>query len=575
MDSHLQPDDSIRISYSPRRSPQITQGLTSPVRSIHAMQMESLHSQPDMALRTADFFDDSSEDGRADNISPTEVAPDADLLEGRVTTREKKRRTASTNELFAPQDDGRNERLDPDQQGYQPLIEDEGQQNHHRMADTASSSFNGSVDELLPNGRHRSSPPELHSPRAGNERTPRTSAHIKRTPESRHISMPAPKVHPTLGAYAIAHEITLNALMRDENALDRSLQSFALSPLQTSDRNSMLPPALDPRSPRHRNFSSPATATTKKSVQLIPPPIDTNAPRRSIPDDIVRTPYPFTSEHVKWKDFSQLSPPSAAASTSASTVESILTISIRRSNVNRKLRITSLTVPASNDFTAVRSSSMGAKERHFKALDFDDQEFFLQLRRCYRNLSGPLRFLSARSLTRIAVSGPATKAADVGYGWRSPRLLAYKGLSDTFSEEQILRHYRNPALGHSRYAFVHWAHRLASIPPSRTPRPEEENQESERKNSLSGKQQPEGLELIVAWSVLRISTVLLLILAVSVAAALLWTFLGRNTAGVWPPAGGFRDAGDRVATGVLIGMCVLLLGLSSLAGWLGVSWLLM
>lgn len=38
-------------------------------------------------------------------------------------------------------------------------------------------------------------------------------------------------------------------------------------------------------------------------------------------------------------------------------------------------------------------------------------------------------------------------------------------------------------------------------------------------------------------------------------------------------AGGFRGAGTRVGTGVLLGMLVLGLGWTAVAGWIGLSWL--
>ena len=88
-------------------------------------------------------------------------------------------------------------------------------------------------------------------------------------------------------------------------------------------------------------------------------------------------------------------------------------------------------------------------------------------------------------------------------------------------------------------------------------------------------EQPEGLEFVVSWSVRRILLMLMLVILVSIAAALLWIFLGKDTTGAWPPHGGFRDAGDRVGAGVIMGICVLLFGLSGIAGWLGVSWLVM
>jgi len=227
----------------------------------------------------------------------------------------------------------------------------------------------------------------------------------------------------------------------------------------------------------------------------------------------------------------------------------------------------------------MRSKSIGEKERHFKAIDFDDEQLFKELQSCYRELAGPIRFFSARSLARIVVSGPASKAADAGYGWlhqpRSPRSLAYKGLNDTFSEEKIMQNYRRPRLGRSRYAFVQWAHRLAAAPPVRTPQPEDSVEETVNRDLTRKMEQPEGLEFVLSWSITRILLALLVILISSIAAALLWIFLGRNTIAGQTSEGGYRDAGDRVGTGTLMGICVLLVGLSGMAGWIGVSWLVL
>ncbi|KAK4979147.1 hypothetical protein LTR42_001649 [Elasticomyces elasticus] len=538
--------------------------------------IDSIHSQPDFGLRTADFFEDTSEDESA--ILP---AASGDAGVGGVPERRakgsKRRQSLVGNQTLASRCEPKRVSLPPDE-GYQRLAALPGMNEKSGFTDFPGTSFHGSVDELLP-VEQRSSPPRFSRPAyVSSGRTPRGSSQLER-PEDYQSPMPSSKVDQILGAHAIAHEITLQALMRDEEALDRSLQSFA--PLNSEYRASMLPPSLrvhDPRSPRNATFASPQSATSKK-VHMVPPPIDTSAPRRSLPADLVRTPYPATPDRIHRKDFEH-SPPSALLSSPSSATESELTLSIRRANAHSLPRVTSLTIPASNDFSTIRSRSVGTKEKHFKALDFDDEELFRQLRMRYRQLSGPMLFLSARSLRRIVVSGPATKAADAGYGWlhqpRSPRLLAYRGLSDTFSEEKILQHYRKPALGRQRYAFVHWAHRLAAAPPLRTPQADDDDVQTTIEGDLGRKlAQPEGLEFVVSWSILRIILVVSTIVALSMAAALLWTFLGRNTVSGDLPHGGFRDAGDKVGSGLLIGICMLLVGLISTAGWLGVSWLVM
>ena len=568
MGSFLQTDEEdVRISTSPRRSPQITSGVGSPVRSVHPQmqQMDSVHSQPDFGLRTADFFENSSEDEYADEKDPADIAPDLDQSERRASAI-KKRHGASPAEPSASQCDSKRT-LRPDNQGYQrltPTIPDEG---NHQAADTPSSSFNGSVDELLP-GDTSSPPGFLRRTHAPSGRTPRSSAQIERSADRKSI----------LGAFAIAHEITLQALKRDEDVLDNSLQAFPLAHLQAGDRSSLLPPSLrihdDPRSPRHHQYSTPPS--NGKKVQVVPPPIDTSAKRQSLPDDLIRTPYPYTPENVFRKDLGR-SPPSATASTPISPAESILIFRIRHSNPNSKLRVTSLTIPASNEISAVRSG--GQVEKELRALEFDDAALFRDMKKCYAELSGFMRFISARSLTRIAVSGSASKAADARYGWlcqpRSPRTLVYQGLSDTFSEEKILQHYRNPTLGRSRFAFVHWAHRLAAAPPVRTSGADSQRSEMDEQDLVRRMKQPEGLEFVVSWSITRILFILVAILVISMAASLLWVLLGHNTVASSPPQGGFRDAGDRIVPGVVMGICILLVGLTTMAGWLGVSWLVM
>jgi len=88
-------------------------------------------------------------------------------------------------------------------------------------------------------------------------------------------------------------------------------------------------------------------------------------------------------------------------------------------------------------------------------------------------------------------------------------------------------------------------------------------------------EQPEGLEFVLSWSIWRISLALTFVITVSIAAALLWIFLGRNSVAGHVAQGGYRDAGDRLGTGVLLGICILLIGLTGIAGWLGISWFAM
>lgn len=616
MDSVIKTTEGgVRLSDSPRRSPHVTHTITSPVRSLQPtlhleslnsqadMPMESIESQADLGMRTADFFDASSSDGEEDIASILDRGAsgvEANLIDRGRHSQVKRRASrpqAVPNEPHAIRCRSQRRSIQPEGDGYQrlsPVKVPEAVSRYMDTPDTPSTSFNGSITELLP-GEHGSSSPDYPRPaRLSAFGRPHSTVERRSEPAYRSSSvMPPPvasKVDQILSAHAIAHEITLQSLMRDENTLDRTMDTFG----PMGDRGSAIPASLrfnDPRTPGvPRKFSAPedthrtpGTGASKK-VHVLPPPIDTTRPRRTLPQSMVRTPYP---DGVHRRDLSHITEGAPNPSTPASNVKSVLTLSIRPSKKNNRRRVTSVLIPATNAFSAVRSSdpisASKEKESHFYSTDFDDAEFFRQLQQAYATLSGPWRFFSARSLKRIIVSGAASKAADSNYGWlhspRSPRELAFKGLQDTFGEDKILAHYYRPAMGKSRYAFVHWAHRLAAAESRQSP-----HARLDEGGDLVHKiEQHEGLEFILSWSTWRLSLALLLVLVASVAAVLLWILLGRSTTFTSPESfgpgdmtiqgSGFRDAGDRVGAGLVMGICVLLIGLSSMAGWMGVSWL--
>ena len=603
-------EGGVRISDSPRRSPYITHTVTSPVRSLHPtlhmeslnsqadMPTESLHSQTDLGMRTADFFDVSSSDGEEDIagiLDRDASGVEANLIDrGRhsQTKRRASRPHPVPNEPLATRCQSKGRSSQPEGDGYRRLSPVKAvPEAISRYIDTPSTptSFNGSVTELLP-GEHGSSPLQYPRPaRLSAFARPHSTIEPRSEPAYRSSSvMPPPvanKVDQILSAHAIAHEITLQSLMRDENTLDRTKETYG----PIGDRASVIPAALrfanDPRSPGIiRKFSASEdenpTSGTSKKVHVLPPPIDTSQPRRSLPQSLVRTPYP---DGVRRKDLSHITEGALDSNTPSPQVESVLTLSIRPSKKNSRRRVTTIVIPATNGFSAVCSAGSTEKEKHFHGIEFDDKEFFQQLQKAYASLSGPWRFLSARSLDRIVVSGAASRAADSNYGWlhspRSPRQLAFKGLQDTFGEDKILAHYYRPAMGKSRYAFVHWAHRLAAAESRQL-----HGGHVDGGGDLVHKiEQPEGLEFVLSWSVLRLSLALVLVLVASIAAVLLWIFLGPSRAFMNPDSfdpdntttynGGFRGAGERVGSGIVTGICVLLIGLSSMAGWMGVSWL--
>jgi hypothetical protein len=196
---------------------------------------------------------------------------------------------------------------------------------------------------------------------------------------------------------------------------------------------------------------------------------------------------------------------------------------------------------------------------------------------------------------------------------RSPRLLISFGLTDTFSEPNLLQNFRRPKrTGKGRYAWVHWAHRLSTTEgivmtpvAALSPRPwhisMSASQNSRAESVKGGEKVSErgpksrkplatpnlppqdllpdeasfsyqcaaGLEFVEGWSWLRVGLALGLVVVLALAGMLLWVFLGMGGL----PASGFKDAGGRIGTGALLGAFVLLVGWSLVLGWAGVSWL--
>ncbi|OJD37100.1 uncharacterized protein BKCO1_800062 [Diplodia corticola] len=308
------------------------------------------------------------------------------------------------------------------------------------------------------------------------------------------------------------HAITLQALLRNEEGLQANassvrrksassefsrrefLKSQSKSQLLQDSAMSLPPPV--PQIPPMAQIQQP------KRVSLVPPPIDTSRSPGGKSEGKVKTPYPFHHHRRFPKTLGSPGLPPPAQ-------DNILTLSIRRRTGVLSSRVARVTLPAE----LLGGSAAGGFRNDDIAPEelppplFDDAAFFKQLRIEYARLAGRWwRFFSARSLRRITVGHtsawsatescpspafcgggrccPAAGAAHGGnsfhqqqqrqhgcsaatpsgiYHVRSPRYLASQGLKDTFSEENLLAHFRKPRLGRYRFAWVLWASRMAGL----------------------------------------------------------------------------------------------------------------
>ena len=656
-----------RLSNSPANSPRVVSGRASPAKSEEGEMeqgLQSINRQEDMGMRTTDFFDDTSDTAsdpaRSAGFSHTAENGGSEEKKSSTTAYKKlhsKGRPANETEQNR---DAPSKKPSRDSRLHPFLRLTSGYGAHHvgpSVFEHTESSSGGSVDELstaesrqlyhqFPGiGRSIQQDPSPRTSAAVDDNDLKTSRNSK---NDRFLS---------------AHAITMQALLRDER-LGRDIMSPLTEEPRTSDLFASLGHRLEDKTEtsnthgRKRSKSAPA----RKRVSLIPPPININSPKRTLPEDIVRTPYPFLNrkDPILLREDSILkSSPTHSAHESShypnrnynfnlDTTDCVLTLSIRRANPSRAPpRISRLVIPStSNDFRSVRHSTVNVREKHFDGLGFDDAELFRCMRDEYAKLAGPGRFFSARVLKRMAVvAGDDVCSGDGGNppcrrpsstngssnndnpyrhvpSLRSPRLVAHSGLSDTFSEHKLLLHFHSRMMGKARYAWVHWARRLASCPartnpyepfqphrpapvPPLPPRhpdhrhppnwpltdngvgsgpdphsgPRDSGVEVDELEREVEQYEPAGLEFVPGWAVGRIVAAVVVVIFLAVVAAMLWTLLGlpRKDLETLPGYGdtGFRGAGGRVETGCVLGVLVLIVGWTGIAGWVWLSWAIM
>jgi hypothetical protein len=331
----------------------------------------------------------------------------------------------------------------------------------------------------------------------------------------------------------------------------------------------------------------------KKKLHILPPPLNVKSKALG-PKEHMPTPHPITLRR-SYIQRSQTDKHSVQK-------ETFLALGLRWHTDRNPRRMMELTIPADLAIASTgKASTSSAKqtqtEKHFETIEFDDAHFFHELRKAYACLAGPLRFFSPRSLHKIEIShsGSCTNCRSGSANPflsplphcslpvpRGPRFLISQGLTDSFSEANLLEQFHKPNIGKSQYMWVHWAHRISTTPlhlRSPAPLPPTDAATAETQMGLTHSANEggaieadcvAGLDFVERWAVWRILAAISLALLLALAAALLWIFLGVSSGAVHA---GFRGAGDRVASGCLVGMFALVIGFTLVASWVGMSWL--
>ncbi|KAH3919552.1 hypothetical protein HBI56_028180 [Parastagonospora nodorum] len=249
-------------------------------------------------------------------------------------------------------------------------------------------------------------------------------------------------------------------------------------------------------------------------------------------------------------------------------------------NDPRAPKLVKVTVPSS------LTASSPMNEKHAKgpamAVEFDDKFLADRLRDGYRSLTGTWfhRFFSARILKDIRLgqintwSGTTSQPSSQSSGL----LAAGAGIDvdadarSPFTEDSLLNLYYRPTSGKARYTWVHWAQRVASTNSTQRRKqsvnnsfrfPEPPGSENELPDSVTT------IQFVQSYSTLRILSALALMLLLSVAAALLWIFVGTPGSGI--RSSELNQRSDRVGSGMAIGILVLLIESLGFGAWVWCS----
>ena len=328
-------------------------------------------------------------------------------------------------------------------------------------------------------------------------------------------------------------------------------------------------PARDlPDGLRSHPIRRAATVPTRKRVSFpTPATLEIRPEHRSLRQTVVSTPYP--------------NPPSAFVENSSLDIhkrrEAILTLVIH--NFQTRVPLTKkLAIPGGRAIT-LEDSSHEKKPKIMATMNnnFDDEKLAKLIQKEYVSMRGLFRsFVSARNVQDIKIFSYSTTSDLVDKIDPTHSNPFVSPENRDLGEAQMLGLYRKPSCGRRKHAWLDWIAR----------RPENSPRRASGKQNLA-------VQLVEGWCMWKIANTLLTLLALSAVATLLWIFLGiggdsltlsriNTISGSELPTEvqkiqggrvGFRGAGGRVQTGVLLGTLVLMLGWTGTGAWILLSWL--
>lgn len=312
-----------------------------------------------------------------------------------------------------------------------------------------------------------------------------------------------------------------------------------------------------------------ATVPSRKKVTFPPPQaLEIGPEHRFLRQTIVSTPYPTRLTNGVEEN---------SGPTNNNRREALLTLVLF--NPHTRVPLTKKLVIPGSQGLPLEDTSEERKPKIMAILkvNFDDEKLAKLTHKEYVGMRGFFRStFSARNVQDVKIFFYHT-TSDLIDRIDSPSTNPFTlPANRNFGEAQMLALYRKPRFGRRKQAWVDW---IANLP--------------ENSTSPAPGTQRLALQLVEGWCIWKIASSLLAVLAVSIAATLLWIFLGTGGVSSSMPYmdatfdpgmstgvhnsrishAGFRGAGGRVQSGALLGTLILMLGWTGTGAWILLSWL--
>lgn len=359
------------------------------------------------------------------------------------------------------------------------------------------------------------------------------------------------------------YEHQRGATSRDESpSVSFRKEIFASSPSRSKKPPSHLKaipsPSKGSRAPRKVSFPAPS-------------PLDIKPEHRFLRQSIVSTPYPSGDDDEPHETVVP-APGTVPQGESRGGIrpESILTLVVY-GNVDTLPKVRRIVIP-NRQATSLVDEAMNKHPpiRATMVRSFDDEQLFKLIWKEYADMRGSLRrFATARTVRRINFLSYQSTSQLVSRHAK-PVHLEVREKDGEYAEARIHSLLQSPKKGRKCHEWTHWI------------RSRHEN---------IGESNPDmdhlALELVEGWSPEKLYLAVATVLICSLAATILWIFMGNRKgsvavkdafgAGAHLGRGdvGYRGAADRVGSGAALGLLVLFFGWTAVGAWVLLSWLVM